>query len=143
MEYCTNINAVVGVATLKHKQRRNKGIGYDEYLPAIEEESNKTSPPAPINKWKLMRTVEKQSLTVSPNPSSTISTIIVQLKDVSLPTELKVTDVLGNTILRKQIVESYDRTFFSVEGLADGIYQCTVSQSAKYIMNCKLVVTHQ
>ncbi len=90
----------------------------------------------------MMRTIEKQALSVSPNPSNRIATITTQLKDVNSPSELKVTDVLGNIILTKSLVQQYDKTMIPVDGLASGIYQCSIMQNGKPIMNTKIVVAH-
>ena len=89
-----------------------------------------------------MHTVEKQALNVSPNPSSTIITITTQVTNTNKPTELKVTDILGNIILTKILIQNYDKTLLPVADLDAGLYQCTIYQDGKAILNSKLAVIH-
>jgi hypothetical protein len=112
------------------------------YIPELIAPSNKKSIDPPVNKWKLMRTVEKQELNISPNPSSDIVTITTQLLDNREPTELRVTDILGNMILSKPLVQNYDKTMLPVNNLANGIYQCILYQKSKLQMSSKIAVTH-
>ena len=117
------------------------GTGYQEYIPKMEQET-KSKVAAKPDLWKQMRTIEKQSFVVSPNPGSSICTITTQVVDANTPAQLMVVDVLGKTILSKPIVQIYDTTLLPVSDIAGGVYLCTVSQNGRSILSTKIVVTH-
>jgi hypothetical protein len=114
---------------------------YQEWLPAMPTKSfgmlaNKVQ----VNKWNLMHSEEKQSMTLLPNPATSTVIVTVELDNMASPARFQITDLMGQMVFSQDLQSTYNTITVPLDRFNPGLYLCTTFQSGKAIFNSKLTV---